>query len=313
MGKINPKIIVLAAGATLFSIALGFSLESIFASGLQLGLSGWFRFIPLVLSFLALASFATVLALVGDAVSRGIGFALAGIGFGLPFFLPPEPVRIPFLFSLALPVIAFGGLLLLDYSARFSVKTHTIFAARIFIPAYYRLFLLLSFAVGLLVYFSAAVVPLSRFKIPEEILDPALTLVVNRVIEQVQDQIGPGNFTEEQFVAELQRSGLLQVLEQQFGVSLSPNEIGNPEKLAESLREPLIDQLTQDLDELLEPYRTFLPLAAAAGATLSVLFLSPIFTYLSVVAFAIAYRLLILARLVYLAQEQRPVPVLKIV
>jgi hypothetical protein len=255
---------------------------------------------------------ATVLALVGDSLGRVIGFALAALGFGLPFFVLPNPIQIPILFALLLPLIFFGGTLLLDYYARTAVKISAIFSSSIFSTAYARFFLFFVFALGFLVYFSAQLSPQERFKVPEEVLNPALNLIVNRVIEQVQGQLGTGDFTEEQFIAELEKSGLLQVLEQQFGVTLTPEEIGSPEKLTENLREPLVAQLTQDLDNLLEPYLPFLPLVAAVGAGLSLLFLSPLFAYLSVGAFAAIYRLLVLVRFAYLAEEQRTVRVLKI-
>lgn len=312
MGKINPKILALVAAVTLASAALGFLVEGVFSSGFDLNFSAWLRFLPPVLAFVLMTSLMTVLALVGDSFSRVTGFALAALGFGLPFYIPPNPIQIPVLFALLLPVTFLGGTLLLGHYARTAAKASAVFSSSIFSIAYTRFFLFFVFALGSLVYFSAQITPQERFKIPDEVLDPALNLIVNRVIEQVQDQLGTQEFTEEQFIAELEKSGLLQVLEQQFGVTLKPEEIGSSAKLTESLREPLVAQLTKDLDNLLEPYLPFLPLVAAVGAGLSLLFLSPLFVYLSVGAFAVVYRLLVMSRFAYLAEEQRTVRILKI-
>ncbi len=312
MERVSPKVLALVAAVVLSSAALGFLVEGAFSAGFSLNLSAWLRLVPLIISFGLATSLATVLALVGDSFNRLIGFALAAVGFGLPFFIPPNPVQIPILFALLLPLTFFGGNLLLDYYSRTAAKTTAIFSSSMFSTAYTRFFLFFVFALGFLVYFSTQITPQERFKIPEEVLTPALNLIVNRVIEQVQDQLGTKEFTEEQFIAELEKSGLLQVLEQQFGVTLNPSEIGSPQKLTENLRGPLVAQLTKDLDDLLEPYLPFLPLIAAVGAGISLLFLSPLFVYISVGAFAVVYRLLVMARLIYLAEEQRTVRVLKI-
>lgn len=312
MGKLNPKILVLVGAVALASASLGFAVEGVFSAGFSRDSSAWLRLGWPVLSFAGVASLTTVLALGGDSLGRTIGLMLAALGFGWPFFVLPNPIPIPGPLTLFLPLIFFGGTLLLDYSARTAAKVSVIFSSLIFFTAYARFFLFFVFALGFLVYFSAQPAPQERFKIPEEALNPALNLVVNRMIEQVQGQLGTGDFTEEQFIAELEKSGLLEVLEQQFGITLTREEIRSPEKLIENLREPLVAQLTQDLDNLLEPYRPLLPLAAAVGVGLSLLFLSPLFAFLSAGAFAVIYRLLVLVRFAYLAEEQRTVRVLKI-
>ncbi len=312
MEKLNPKILALAAVVVLSSAGLGFSLEHLFSTSLKLDLSSGLLLLPLLLAFLLTTSFATVLSLVAGPLARGFGFVLAAVGFGLPFFLPPAAVRVPDLFVFLLPLAFFGGLLLLDYSVRGTMKASALFASGIFSTAYTRFFLFFVFAVTLLVYFSVQLDSQGHFKVPEEILKPPLELVVDRVIEQIQGQLGTQKVTEEEFIAELERSGLLQVLEQQFGVVLNPEEIGSSEELTESLREPLVAQLSQDLEDVLGPYLPFLPLILAVGTGLSILVLSPVLALLSVASFALVYRFLVRVRFAHLAEEQRTVSVLKV-
>jgi hypothetical protein len=306
------RIAALLVLAVLGSLWLGISLEQVFAQGFTLDLSLWVRFIPLLLAFLLSAAFLTVISLTAPAPVRAGGIVLSAVAFGLPFMVPPNPVEIPLVFTLLIALAYSGSIMLLDYTSKRAVKTHAIFEATMFSPAYGRFFQSFVFAVGILVYFSARIPADFRFQIPEEILNPALNLVVNRVIEQVRGELGTKQFTEEQFLAELEKTGLLQVLEQQFGITLDPQEVSTPEKLTENLRQPLVDQLTADLEGLLEPYLPFLPLAAAVGMTLSLLFLTPVFALISVGAFGLIYRLLIASKFAALAQEQRQVPVLKI-
>ncbi len=312
MEKVNSKILVLIGAVVLVAVGLGLSLEGVFAAGFQFDSSAWTRLVPVVLAFVVTVSLMTVLSLVGRTAERGLGFALAAAGFGLPFLVSPNPILIPILFTLLLPTTFFGGTLLLDYHVRSAVKSSAVFSSSLFSTAYARFFLFFVFALGVLVYFSAQPAPQERFKIPENMLNPALNLIVNRVMEQVQGQLGTQTFTEEQFLAELKRSGLLQALERQFGVSLTPEKIRSPEDLTESLREPLVAQLTQDLEDLLGPYLPFLPLVAAVGAGLSLLFLGPVFVYLSRGAFALTYRVLVWLHFAYWAEETRTVKVFKV-
>lgn len=308
----NPKTALLIAVVVGGSIALGFSLEQFFAAGFTLDLSLWRRFWPLIVSFLITVSFLTVFSITAKYIWRVGGYALATLGFGFPFFMAPHAVVMPQPFPFLIPLVFLGGVLLFDYFARRAVRTYSIFTSRMFTSAYARFFFLFALVVGILVYFSAQLPAGTQFKVPEEMLNPALNLVVNQVIEQVQAQLGTVEFTEKEFIDQLRKSGLLEVLEAQFQISLEEGEIGTPEKLAENLREPLAEQLTGDLEGLLEPYLSFLPLAAAVGVALSLLFLTPIFSWLSVAAFALVYRGLILARFAQLVEEQRSVPVLKI-
>jgi len=310
--KLNPKVLVLALAASAAALGLGVSLERIFALGFTLDLALWMRFIPLILFFGVSAAFLTVLSLTVPMLWRVVGIVLAALAFGLPFSLPPQPVEIPLPFVALLPLVFGAGAITLDYYVRRAVKMSATFGGGIFASAYAKLFLFFVLAVGVLVYFSAQLAPQARFTIPEEILAPSLNLVVNRVIEQVQGELGSTQFTEEEFIKQLKEIGLLSVLEEQFGIVLDPGQIGTPEKLAENLRDPLVARLTADLEGLLEPYLPFLPLIAAGGAALSLLFLSPAFAYLAVGAFALTYRVLVWLKFARLEPELREVPVLKI-
>ncbi|MDP1710715.1 MAG: hypothetical protein Q8L46_02140 [candidate division WWE3 bacterium] len=311
--KTNFKIIILVVASALGGLGLGIALERIFALGFTLDIALWLRFLPLLLFFMISSTFLTILSLTAPALWRGMGIVLASMAFGLPFFLPPHPVEIPLLFAALLPLFFGAGALALCFYARRAVRIFSIFAARIFASAYTKFFLFFILAVGVLVYFSAQLPPPARFTIPEEILTPSLNLIVNRVIEQVQGELGTTQFTEEQFLAELEKSGLLDVLNQQFGFVLKPQDVSSPQKLAENLRQPLVEQLTKDLEDFLGPYLPFLPLAAAAGVALSLLFLTPVFAWLAVGFFAITYRILVWLRFARFEQEQRQVPTLKII
>lgn len=310
--RFNPKIIVLILISTLGSLWLGFSLEIILALGFTLDLSLWMYSISLIFAFLLTTSFLTVLSLTATGIFRFWGAGLAALGFVFPFILLPNPVNVP-LESAASTVLTYlGASLLLDYMVVRSAKIHAVFKAAIFSNSYGRFFQVFVFAVGILVYFSAQLPAQAHLIIPKGILEPSLNLIVNRVIEQVQGELGTTKFTEEEFLAELEKTGLLSVLEQQFGITLDPQDISSPQKLAENLRQPLVAQLTADLEDLLEPYLPFFPLIAAATAVLSLLFLTPVFAWLSVVFFTLIYRLLVILKFASFEQEQRQVPVLKI-
>ncbi|OGC59685.1 hypothetical protein A2890_02160 [candidate division WWE3 bacterium RIFCSPLOWO2_01_FULL_53_14] len=310
--KFNPKFLVLVAVTAAASLGLGFSLENIFAGGFSFDPASWMRFAPLLAAFLMTSSLFTVISLTATGAVRALGVSLSALALGLPFMISPNPVEIPLGFAFLVPLAYAGSLLFLDYLAKRAVKIHTVFEAGIFSPAYSRFFQLFVFAVGILVYFSAQLVPQARLTIPEGVLAPALNLVVNQVINQVQNQLGNEQFTEEQFLTELEKTGVLKVLEEQYGILLNPQEISTPKKLAESLRQPLAEELTRDLEGLLEPYLPFLPLATAVGVALSLLFLTPIFAWASVGVFALVYRILVALKFASFERESREVPVLKI-
>ena len=306
------KIASLLVLAIIGSLGLGFSLEAEFSRGLVSEGSWGMRFIPVVLTILLSATFLTFVSLTASRAVRAGGAALSALAFGLTFVLPPNPVEIPLGFTALLAVAYLGSIVFLDYFSRRAIKKHVVFEASMFSPAYSRFFQLFVLAVGILVYFATRLPADGRLKIPEEIINPSLNLIVNRVIEQVGGELGSSQLTGEQFIAEIEKSGLLEVLEQQFGIVLNPQDISSPQNLAEKLRQPLAEQLTKDLEDFLEPYLPFLPLAAALGAALSLFFLSSLFAWLAVGAFALTYRVLIWLRFARIEQEQRQVPVLKI-
>lgn len=316
MGKLTPKVIVLAIVAALGSATLGFLLERLFASGFVVGLSVWQRFCPLIISFLVTVSLLTVLSVVGDRVGRVVGFIISALAFSFPFFAAPHAITIPQPFPFLVPLVYFGGLLLFDYYVQRAVRVHAVFASWIFSSAYAKFFFFFTLVVGILVYFSAQVPSWEQFKIPEGMLDPALDVIIGQVVAQLQSQLGTEQFSQKQFLEELKKSGLLEILEDQFGISLEEEELVSPQELTENLRGPLAEQLTEDLEGFIEnflgPYLPFLPLIVAVGVALSLLFLSPVFSILSVAVFGLIYRGLLLARFARLEEESRQVPVLKI-
>ncbi|GMR19007.1 MAG: hypothetical protein BMS9Abin34_131 [Patescibacteria group bacterium] len=294
------------------SAALGFFLERVFAPGFAWDLSVWPRLWPLVVSFLILASFLTVFSISSNRIWRMGGYILAAFGFGVPFFVAPEIITIPPPFPALLPLIYLGGLGAFDYYAQRAVKVYAVFASWMFSSVYAKFFFFLTLAVGILVYFSAQLPPQAQFEIPKEILNPSLNLVIDQVVGQVQSQMGMEQFNQDKFLEELKKSGVLQVLEEQFGVSLKEEQLTSPQKLTESLRGPLAERVTEDLEGMLEPYLPFLPLAAAVGVAFSILFLTPILAWLSVLSFAALYKGLVLIRFARLEEEPRQVPVLKV-
>lgn len=310
--RFNPKALALIAASAGSSLGLGFFLEIILALGFTLDLSLWVYSISLIFAFLLATSFLTILSLTATGIFRYGGIGLAALSFGLPFILSPNPINVP-LESVVPTVLTYlGASLLLDYMVRKSAKIHAVFQAAIFSGSYGHFFQVFVFAVGILVFFSAQLPAQAHLIIPKEILEPSLNLVVNRVIEQVQGELGTTQFTEEEFLAELEETGLLSVLEQQFGITPDPKDINSPQKLAENLRQSLVTRLTADLEDFLEPYLPFFPLIAGAGATLSLFFLTPVFAWLSVAFFTLICRLLVILKFASFEQEQRQVPVLKI-
>ena len=312
----NPKALTLAVLVGLGSLALGSFLERVFTAGFSLDFSYWMRFIPLVLSFLFTVSFLTVLSVTASRIWRAGGYALGVLGFGLPFFIAPQAVSIPLHFTFLLPFVYLVGLLVFNFEARRMTKVYSVFAAWMFSRVYNRFFLFFAIAVGVLVYFSSQVAPDSRFEVPEGVLDPALDIIIERVIGQVGSDLGTEQFGQEQFLEELKTSGLLEVLEQQFGIIIDAEDITSAQDLTEGLKEPLAQQLTADLEGFVEdflgPYLPFLPLFAAVGAALSMLFLSPVFSILSVGFFGVFYRSLVLVKFARFEEETRQVPVLKV-
>ena len=312
----NFKFAAFAGAVALLNFGLGMALERIFAAGFQLELSLWVRFLPFVLLYLLTTSTTLVFAATLPFAWRQIGYTLAALGFGLPYFFPPHAVSLPTPFVFIFMVVHLVGLTVFDFYTRQAIKNFAVFTAAMFWSTFNRIFLSLTLIVGFLVYFSATIPTDLQFKIPEGYLDPALDLVINQVVSQVQSELGTEQFTQEQFLAQLRESGLLEVLEQQFGIKPEEIKFRNPQELVESLREPLAVQLTRDVEEslnsILEPYLPYLPLAAAVGVLLSLLFLSPIFGYLAVGFFVIFYRLLVWAKILELKPEMRPVTVLKL-
>lgn len=312
----NPKAITLAVLVGLGSFALATFLERVFTVGFSLDFSYWMRFIPLVLSFLFTVSFLTVLSVTASRLWRAIGYALGILGFGLPFFVAPQVVSIPFYFAFLLPFVYLIALLMFNYEARRMTKVYAVFAAWMFSRVYNRFFLFFAIAVGVLVYFSSQVVPESKFEVPEGVLDPALDIIIERVVGQVGAELGTEQFSQEQFLEELKTSGLLEVLEQQFGVTIDESDVTSAKDLTEGLREPLAQQLTADLEgfaeDFLGPYLPFLPLFAAIGVALSILFLTPVFSILSIGLFAVFYRTLVWTKFARFEEETRQVPALKI-
>jgi len=311
--KFNPKFLVLIAVTAVASLGLGFSLAGIFAKGPGLEASLGARLVPLFLSFFLSSSFFLVLALTTRAIVRMMAVIVCALAFGLPFLFPSSPIDISLVFVALVSLVYAFALLTLDYTARRTVATHSVFLARIFSHSYGRFFQIFVFSVGILVYFSSQLPLPARFEIPEGVLTPALNLVVNQVINQVQSQLGNEQFTEEQFLTELEKSGVLEVLKQQYGILLNPRDVSTPKKLAESLRQPLAEQLTRDLEGFLEPYLPFIPLATAVGVALSLLFLTPVFAWSSAGFFALVYRIMVVLKFASFELEQRQVSVLKIV
>ena len=313
--KVNPKILGLGSAVVLSSLGLAFFMEGIFAAGFKLDLSLWMSFIPLVLLFPLLVSLASIFSITAPLRVRAAGYGLAAAAFGLVFMVPPTPISIPQPFPLLLSLIYLAGLGVLDYFSGYAVKIHAIFSPRIFAAAFSRFFLFFALAAGFLVYFSAQV-PDPRLQIPEGVLDPALDLVLERVFDQLQSELGTGQFTQEEFLAELEKSGFANFLEEEYGITLEESELSSPEELVESIRAPLAVQLAQDVEnfmqEYLGPLLPYLPLAAGIGAALSLLFLTPVFGLLTMGAFAGLYRILIRFKFARLEDETRSVPVLKI-
>ena len=312
----NFKFAAFAGLVALLNFLLGLALDRVFAAGFSLNLSLWMRFLPLILVYLLATSTTLVFAATLPFAWRQIGYTLGALGFGLPFLLSPHPVTLPVPFVFIFMVVHLIGLTVFDFYARQAIKNYAVFNGMMFWSTFNRIFLSLTLIVGFLVYFSATIPTDLQFKIPEGYLDPALDLVINQVVSQVQSELGTEQFTQEQFLAQLRESGLLEVLEQQFGIKPEEIKFRNPQELVESLREPLAVQLTRDVEEslnsILEPYLPYLPLAAAVGVLLSLLFLSPIFGYLAVGFFEIFYRLLVWAKILELKPEMRPVTVLKL-
>ncbi|MEX1061595.1 MAG: hypothetical protein WEC39_00550 [Patescibacteria group bacterium] len=312
----NFKFAAFAAVVALLNLGLGWALERVFAAGFRLELSMWARFLPLVLVYLLTSSTTLIFAATLPFAWRQVGYTLAALGFGLPFLLPPHPVNIPTPFVFIFMVVHLVGLTVFDFYTRQTIKNYAVFIVMMFWSTFNRLFLGLTLIVGFLVYFSATIPADLQFKIPQEYLDPALNLVINQVIGQVQSELGTEKFTEEQFLAQLRETGLLELLQQQYGIDPKDLEFRNPQDLVESLREPLAVQLSRDVEEslnnILEPYLPYLPLAAAVGVLLSLLFLSPILGYLAVGFFAVFYRTLVWAKILEFKPEMRPVSVLKL-
>jgi hypothetical protein len=307
------RIAVLLILAISGSLGLGFSLAGIFAKGPGLEAFLGARLVPLFLAFFFSGSFFLVLSLTTKAIVQMSAVFVCSIAFGFPFLLQSGSIDIPLGFVALVSFVYAAALLTLNYTAKRAVATHSIFLARMFSNSYGRFFQIFVFSVGILVYFSSQLSIQVRFNIPEGVLAPALNLVVNQVINQVQSQLGNEQFTEEQFLTELEKSGVLKVLEQQYGILLNPQDVSTPQKLAEGLRQPITEQLTHDLEGLLEPYLPLLPLATAVGVALSLLFLTPIFAWSSAGFFALVYRIMVFLKFASLEQETRQVTVLKIV
>ncbi|MEX0587220.1 MAG: hypothetical protein WD940_00530 [Patescibacteria group bacterium] len=307
------RILILSVLGILGSLGLGFALEQIFAAGIVFDLFLGIRFVVLLAFFFLTAAFFTVVSLTAPTAVRLGGMVLAALAFGLPFVILPNPVGIPVAFSGVISLAYLGALLFLGYISQYTVKIHAAFNARMFSSAFSRFFQVFTIVVGVLVYFSSAPPSPANFTIPEGLLAPALNLVVNQVISEVQGQLGNTQFTEEKFLTELEKTGFLKVLEQQYGIVLDPEDISTPKELAESLRQPLTEELTRNLKGYIEPYLPLLPLATALGAALSLLFLTPVFTWSSVGFFALVYRVLVGLRFARFDPEMREVPVLKIV
>jgi len=316
MIELRPKTIGLGSAVILSSLGLAFFMEGVFAEGFRLDLSLWIRFAPLILFYLLLVSLTSVFAVTAPLKVRAAGYVLSAAAFGLIFIVPPSPISIPQPFPLIIPLIHLAGLAVLDYFSGYTVRIHSIFAGKIFSSAFNKFFIFFALAAGFLVYFSARVPDGSQFRIPEGVLDPALDLVLERVFDQLQAEVGTGQFTQEDFLAELERTGFLNVLEQQYGITLEESELSSPEDLVESIREPLAVQLAQDAEEFMQEYlgplMPYLPLAAGIGAALSLFFLTPIFGVLAIGAFEGLYRLLIWIKVARLEEETRPVQVLKV-
>ena len=310
---VRIRIAFLLLLVILGSLGLGFSLAAIFTRGPGLASSLGVRLVPLFLAFFLSSSFFVVLALTTKTTVRMAAVVAGAFAFGIPFLLPPIPVDIPLEFVSLVSLVYAAALLILDYTAKRTVATHSIFLARMFPNSFGRFFQIFVFSVGILVYFSSQLPLPARFEIPEGVLTPALNLVVNQVINQVQSQLGNEQFTEEQFLTELEKSGVLEVLKQQYGILLNPRDVSTPKKLAESLRQPLAEQLTRDLEGFLEPYLPFIPLATAVGVALSLLFLTPVFAWSSAGFFALVYRIMVVLKFASFELEQRQVSVLKIV
>jgi len=309
---VRIRIAFLLLLVILGSLGLGFSLAAIFTRGPGLASSLGVRLVPLFLAFFLSSSFFVVLALTTKTTVRMAAVVAGAFAFGVPFLLPPIPVDIPLEFVSLVSLVYAAALLILDYTAKRTVATHSIFLARMFPNSFGRFFQIFVFSVGILVYFSSQLPLPTRFNIPEGVLAPALNLVVNQVINQVQSQLGNEQFTEQQFLTELEKSGVLEILERQYGILLNPQDISTPKKLAESLRQPLTAQLTSDLEDMLEPYIPFLPLATTVGVALSLLFLTPVFSWTSVGFFALVYRIIVALKFASFEQEPREVSVLKI-
>ncbi|NIT03728.1 hypothetical protein GTO10_02230, partial [Candidatus Saccharibacteria bacterium] len=219
-------------------------------------------------------------------------------------------------FRLFLPFLYLGALLVLDYVSRRAVSTRSIFSSTMFGASYSRFFFFFTVIGGFLVYFSTQHSAVSQFKVPEEVLNPTLNFVVDRAIEQVQEQFGSQELSEEQFLEELKKTGLLEVLQEQFNITLGEGEVGTPDRLAQNLSESLREQLGQDLDlfiaDFLGPYLPFIPLIASLGVALSLLFLTPVFTLFCIGVFELVYRGLVGLRVLKFEEETRQVRVLKI-
>lgn len=308
----NPKVSILMALVVLGSFALGFFLERVFAVGFALDISLWGRFLPLVLSFLLTVSFLTIFSITASRAWRVVGYSLGILGFGLPFFVAPHAVSIPFPLVLLMPLSYLVALLVFNYDALRAKRIYAVFASWMFSRAYVRFFFFFAFAVGILVYFSAQVLPDEKFEIPKGILDPTLNLIIDRVIEQIQSGIGTESFSEDEFLTALKESSLLQVLEEEFDIVLEEKELTDTESLKKNLSVPLSAQLSKDLEDFLNPYLPLLPIVAAVGVAISLLFLSPVFSILSIVFFAGMYRFLIWVKFAQLEEETRQVPVLKV-
>jgi len=268
------KIAALLVLAILGSLGLGFSLAGIFAEGPGLESFLGMRLVPLFLAFFFSGSFFLVLSLTTKTIVRMTAVVVCSLAFGFPFLLHSGSIDIPVGFVTLVSLIYAAALLSLDYTAKRAVATHSIFLARMFPDSYGHFFKIFVFSVGILVYFSSQLSLQARFTTPEEVLAPALNLVVSQIINPIQSQLGNEQFTEEKVLTE---------------------------------------QITHDLEGLLEPYFPFLPLATAVGVALSLLFLTPIFAWSSTGFFALVYRVMVVLKFASFEQESRQVPVLKIV